>query len=608
MPGIVGFIAAKGFANKTCVQSAMTESMMHEQFYTSGSLSVDSLGLSIGWVVHEGSYADCMPLWNESGDVCLVFTGEDYRDRSDIDRLLSEGHIFQPGNGSYLVHLYEESGDGFFESLNGRFAGILVDLRKRTATLFNDRYGLGRIYYTEIPEGFFFASEAKALLTVFPSLREIDVQSLAEYFSLGCSLQERSLFANIAIVPGGSAWTFVPGGALQKSTYFAREIWQLQATLSPSDYYNNLRETWMRVLPRYFFGREKSAVSLTGGKDSRMIMAWIRRSPGSLPCFTFCGMFRESEDARVARSVSATCRQPHELIEVGREFLSEFPSLAERTIYLTDGAMGVIGAPELYINRIARQIATVRITGNYGQEILRGEVAFKPMPLFPKVFDAEFYQSVKNAALLYDSERAQNSLSFITFKQLPWHHFSRLALELSQVTVRSPYIDNDLVRLAFRRPDELSQDVKSQLRLITEGDPELGRIGTDRGLQYGRSDIIARVRNVWKQLMVKAEYAYDYGMPQWLCKVDHILRPLHMERLFLGVDKFYHFRVWYRDILSSYVKDVLLDRRTLNRSYLNGRHVHKIVDAHTRGVSNYTLELHRLLSCELLQRLFIDSP
>ena len=47
----------------------------------------------------------------------------------------------------------------------------------------------------------------------------------------------------------------------------------------------------------------------------------------------------------------------------------------------------------------------------------------------------------------------------------------------------------------------------------------------------------------------KAEYAYDYGMPQWVARIDHVLSPLHLERLFLGRHKYAHYRVWYRDVL-----------------------------------------------------------
>ena len=105
----------------------------------------------------------------------------------------------------------------------------------------------------------------------------------------------------------------------------------------------------------------------------------------------------------------------------------------------------------------------------------------------------------------------------------------------------------------------------------------------------------------------KAEYAYDYGMPQWLAGLDHFLSPLRLERLFLGNHKMYHYRVWYRDILSSYVQEMLLDSRTLSRPYLERKGVEAIVRGHLKGNRNYTTEIHRLLSLELLHRLFVDA-
>ena len=105
----------------------------------------------------------------------------------------------------------------------------------------------------------------------------------------------------------------------------------------------------------------------------------------------------------------------------------------------------------------------------------------------------------------------------------------------------------------------------------------------------------------------RAEYAYDYGMPQWLARVDHALSPFHFERLFLGRHKFAHFRVWYRDALSGYIQDMLLDPRTLSRPYIQRPMLEKMVRRHIKGDRNYTTEIHRLLTMELQHRLFIDG-
>src|SRR5712672_1406970 len=62
-------------------------------------------------------------------------------------------------------------------------------------------------------------------------------------------------------------------------------------------------------------------MSLTGGLDTRMIMAWHKAAPGSLPCYSFGGMLRDSRDVRVARRVAKACGQPHDTIGVGDEVL-----------------------------------------------------------------------------------------------------------------------------------------------------------------------------------------------------------------------------------------------------------------------------------------------
>lgn len=80
-----------------------------------------------------------------------------------------------------------------------------------------------------------------------------------------------------------------------------------------------------------------------------------------------------------------------------------------------------------------------------------------------------------------------------------------------------------------------------------------------------------------------------------------------MERLFLGRHKLLHFRLWYRDELAGYVREMLLDRNTLSRPYLEPNAVRAIVDGHTRRGLNYTMAIQKLLALELLQRLFFDA-
>ncbi|MGH7970009.1 MAG: hypothetical protein ACREIC_14910, partial [Limisphaerales bacterium] len=336
------------------------------------------LGVYVGWAVQKDSFSDGQPLVNERHDVVLVFSGEEYPEPGTAARLKGLGHELGAKGPSYLVHLYEDD-PKFPANLNGRFHGLLVDRRQGKVLLFNDRYGSNRLYCHSAKDTFYFAAEAKAILAVQPQLLQLDPQSLGEYVACGCVMEDRTLFEGISLVPGGSRWELRNGEVAKKNLYFTPREWEEQSPLSAEDYYQGLREAFSRNLGRYFNGRQKLGVSLTGGMDTRVIMAWRKSEPGSLPCYTYGGMFRDCRDVQVARKVAGVCGQSHRVVTVGDEFLSQFPHYAERSMYLSDGSVHVNRAADLYVSEKARQIAPVRIVGTYASEVLKQTPMFKPV-------------------------------------------------------------------------------------------------------------------------------------------------------------------------------------------------------------------------------------
>ena len=585
----------------------MVETIRHEPSYVTGTWVDASFGIYVGWAARKGSFLDGMPLRSERGDLSLVFSGEEFPEPRTDSGLRQRGHVLESGPSSYLVHLAEED-TAFPAGLNGRFHGLLTDSTEGSSRLFNDRYGLHRIYYHESGEAFYFSAEAKAILAVRPPFGgwiagawensyPADAYSKTARFSKGsaCCRPLRS---------GCSATEPLE----RKGVYFSAREWEDQAPLEPEAYYRELRDVFVRNLPRYFEGREAVGLSLTGGLDTRMIMAWRQVVPQALPCYSFGGMYRDSQDVVIARKVAKACGQTHEIIAVGDDFLSNFPRYAERSVYLTDGCIEVSHSPDLYVNERAAKIAPVRMTGNYGGEVLRGLRAFKPTEAATGLFAKEFLPYLEAARTTYGDVTEGHPLSFAVFRQAPWHHHGLLSLEETQLSLRSPYLDNDFIRTVFRAPKSATIDGDVSLRLIADGDPNLARIRTDRGQSSGKNGLRAHALRNLIDFTIKAEYAYDYGMPQWLAQADRILARLHPERLFLGRHKFYHFRLWYRDFLRGYIQEVLLDSRTLARPYLHRKAVEAMLRAHIRGKRNYTLAIHKVLTLELIHRLFVDQP
>jgi hypothetical protein len=53
---------------------------------------------------------------------------------------------------------------------------------------------------------------------------------------------------------------------------------------------------------------------------------------------------------------------------------------------------------------------------------------------------------------------------------------------------------------------------------------------------------------------------------------------------------------------------MLLDERSLSRPYIERKGLEAVVRDHVKGNRNYTTEIHKVLTLEILHRLFLDSP
>jgi asparagine synthase (glutamine-hydrolysing) len=606
MPGIVGLITRLPRALAEPQLRSMLKSIAYEEFYNTGTWIDESLGVYVGWTVLKGSFSDGMPLHNERQDVCLIFSGEEYSDHRIAYGSRNGNRSSGSSEAAYLMQRYEEDPD-FIQNLNGMFHGVIADRARGVVTLFNDRYSMHRLCYHQARDAFYFGSEAKAILAVRPELRTPDARSLGEFVSFSCVLENRTIFKNIQVLPGGSAWTFKNAELSNRQTYFEPRQWEDQTPLSPESFYEELRSAVNSALPKYFAGREQMGIAMTGGLDTRVILASHLPTPGSLPSYTFGGPLRESQDVLVGRKIAGICQQSHQVIEVGKEFLSGFPKYAERTVAMTEGTVDV-SRSDLYLSQKARQIAPAKIVGTYGSEIVRQAVMFKPSEPLPGLFDPEMLGQVRQAASTYTGLRQkQHPATFAAFTQSPWYHHGVLVMEQSQLTVRSPFMDNDFVRTVYRAPKDYSSNGDVRVRLIKNGSVALGRVRSDRGVGGNGNRLSSALVRAYLEFTFKAEYAYDYGMPQSVAQIDHFFSALRLERLFLGRHKFLHFRVWYRDQLSAYVRQMLLDPRALSRPYLQKKTVEKMVEGHLTHGLNYTTAIHKLLTLELLHRLFLDA-
>ena len=606
MPGIAGVISK--LRPNECQNKArsMLMSMQHETFYRSHTYFNERLGVYVGTVASDGSFSDSMPILNEKGDIAILFSGENFPSQDVSSRLMELGCPYEHSDAKSLTYLYEHDRDKFFGQLNGWFSGVLIDLRVSEVVIFNDRYGMGRVYYHEDEEGFLFSSEAKALLKVKRTLREMDLDGLGQLLCFGCTLQEKSLFSGISIMPGGSAWKFRRGESLKKSSYFSRVNWEAQPVLKPDIFFEKFNGSLPSIMSRYCDSKIPSAISLTGGLDSRMILA-CNRASRSMQTYTFGGLYRECLDIQVARQVAAAVGAKHKVIPIENQFFEEFAKYAERTIYVTDGCHDVCGSHDIFLNQQARAVSPIRVTGKFGGEVLRSVATLKAAPPPRGLLDGELYPYVVKASANDNGACKKRMLSYSVFEGIPWGMYGCFAAEQSQITMRSPYMDNDLVGLLYQAPSELLFSNELTLRLIANNEPGLAGLKTDRGVKLDRLFPLSNVQEVFYWSLYKLDWYYGVGMPDWLSRLEfkpgfHLLR-----NLVLGTQRIDHYRMWFKNELSTYVREILLDKVTLERPYWNKQCLEDIVENHLSGRQNCTSEINKVLTVELIQRSLIES-
>jgi asparagine synthase (glutamine-hydrolysing) len=539
-----------------------------------------------------------MPLVSRNERLVLIIVGEHF---PQLRKTISaNGNGFLNWIGQDLLALYEESEGKLLASLNGWFCGLAADLKLRKVTLFNDRYGMGRVYFHEGMDEFIFASEAKSLLRIRPSLRAIEPRALAQYLRFDCVMGDMTLFKGISLLPAGSSWAFAASPKPQKKRYFDFGNWEQQPSLKAEEFYPKFDETVSTVFPAYIRGPAGVGLSLTAGLDTRAILACAREEKLSLPCYTFGGSWGETFDIGTARRLAAISKQPYEAIRINDHFLREFPSYAQQSIYISDGTHDAFGAHDVYFNEVAHNVAPIRLTGKFGSEVV-GTRRLIPSGDFPRNFVQPWFVPFLEQALTFQRvSLTRHPVSRVVSEEIPWHEFGRVAVEQSKVVLRTPYMDNELVKLMYQAPPEARASRDAQERYVKGRDRELSRIPTNLGRMGRNGRLVSKIMYLPLWALFKVEYIYLFGTPHWLTWADRRLEKLRPEKVVAGRQKFEGYRIWLRTHFGEFVRETLLSPRARCTEFFERRSVARAVERHIAGSHNYLNEINKILTLELV--------
>ena len=606
MPGITGIIRRERYHGIERDLRLMTEAMRHESFYAGGQYINRDVGLYIGWVAHPNTLGACMPFVSQDNQVVLIISGEHFQTHHGSVSRSHEG--IREQSGEHFLHLYRESEDRFLRSLNGWFSGVAVDLAKGKVTLFNDRYGMGRIYWHRGDGEFIFGSEAKSLLRVRNQLRAIELDSLAEFLNFNCVMGNKTLFKGVSLLPGASSWSFIGSAAPQKKKYFDYAEWEHQSILPPSDFYASFKDTVSAVFPGYATGPEAVGISLTAGLDTRLILSSVLGQGYDLPCYTFGGLWGETYDIRTARQLAQICRQPHEVIRINEQFLRDFGSYAQKSIYISDGAHDALGAHDVYFNQMAHKIAPIRLTGKFGSEVVRTRKLIASRQFPRQLVLPDLGRHLDEAQPFSQISATAHPLTRVVSQEIPWGEYGRVSVEQAGTILRTPYMDNELVKLMYQAQPEARASRELQARYVIENGPSVAGLPTNMGPVWRNHKLLSQAAYFPLWALFKIEYIYLYSTPHWLTWIDRKLSKLKLERIIMGRQKFEGYRIWMKTHLADYLREVLLRPSAQLRDFFDRGAVFKAVTGHLAGTHNYLFEINKMLTVELICSSLLVEP
>jgi asparagine synthase (glutamine-hydrolysing) len=351
------------------------------------------------------------PMENEDGTVAVVSNGEIYNHRELRAELLARGHRFKSAcDTEVIVHLYEERGLDFVESLRGMFGIAVLDRRRRRVVLARDRIGMKPLYYAVSPRGVVFGSEIKPLFKSGLVAPAPDHAGIDTYLACGYVPSPRTCFTGVSKVRPGELCV-IQDGAIETRSYWRFEYAESRLEAGDRELADELDSLLGAAVRDHLDADVPVGVLASGGLDSTLVAlhaaSILERSP---PLFTIVQPespgFDEGPPARaLARALGA---EHHEIEFRG----ADIPQLLPAVVRNLDTPC--VAAPALLQYRLAQQTSTVvkAVIGGEGSDEL-----FAGYPWFGGEWRWTARRFVPKAALRPMAQRVT---------QIQWGRFLRM--------------------------------------------------------------------------------------------------------------------------------------------------------------------------------------
>ena len=304
------------------------------------------------------------------GHNALVANGEIYNYRELRAAHPNEIHITN-SDCEPPLHLFTENPATFAAQLRGMFAIAIYEGAGRTLTLTRDPFGIKPLYWTEIPGGIAFASEAQALLAAGAAPRTIRPQARDELLQMQFTSGAETIFANIHRVLPGETLTISNGKPVHRSRLPALPPGPPEP-IGEADALARLDRALMESVDLHQRSDVPYGLFLSGGIDSAAILATMARL-NDRPVLAFTAGFDvpgAADERALAATLAKSVGAEHETLNITKQMV--WRHLPQIVACMDDPAADYAIIPTWFLAQRARQSVKVVLSGEGGDEIFGG--------------------------------------------------------------------------------------------------------------------------------------------------------------------------------------------------------------------------------------------
>jgi len=625
MCGIAGIFNLSGHHVSLELIKKVTAPLAHrgpdgEGYFAEENIALGHKRLAILDISSKGA----QPMTSKNGEWILIFNGCIYNYIDLRITLQAKGHSFySTSDTEVIVEGLAEYGPNFFEKLNGMFA--IAAWNKKTKELFlsRDRYGIKPLYYWLSENKLVFASEIKAILAHPDFKVELNYEALNEYFTFQNLFKYHTLFKGVTMLPPANTVKISNTVELKHQSWWDYDFSKPDTSMSFDDAKQKTKQLLEKAVTRQMLSDVPVGSYLSGGMDSGSITSIASGHVDRLTTFTagfdmseVTGVEANYDERRDAELMSNHFKTEHyeQVINAG-DFAWSLPRVVW---HLEDLRVGM-SYPNYYISRLASKFVKVCLQGTGGDELFGG-YPWRYYGIFRSIDQKEFFESyygfwkrlvpdedklslftdttlkklniklprkifedvfLFNKKLKYDTpeEHIQNSLYFEIKTFLPSLLLVGDKLSMANgLEERFPFLDNDLVDFAQSIP------VKYKLGNLEQYKSNQDSFGNNKKLSYTSFD---DGKNVLRKAMT--EY-----LPESILS--------RKKQGFSAPDE-----SWYRGENAKYIKDLLLNGKTLSTEFIRKDYMEKIINDHLSRKHNYRLLLWSFMCFEWWCRIFLNG-